>query len=466
MYSVSFFMGLLVRGSITAAILSVTVILLFIMAPLILPPLQWMSINMIGDLAYGGYGDDWRLFIAVVTIISGLLLWLSSIILKRRVQLRIDQRILCSSVVIISLLFVAAVAFPLGTNMPCEKMIVLPREHGGYVNHVIPDANQAWILYSDGPERGSSRGRKFIISRVDLNTQDNPIRETIVVADPGSEEGVYYSVRDLMWCKERAELGYVLLQKTRLVEGSKDYQRTSALCTVTLDHSQANPIIHRISLDDELGKDLYIQACLYQQRIYVYDYRRMLVYSLEEGQTPVLLHSQDIDCTGPANRHGVLSFASDHYIIKLLPVSQLSDRGRLAVTQQFCGYGWHLLGDQEAVLAQGTGRERTLGLSLYSISSIKDGIVALAKQGGQRVRPVDRLLDFITHPHEILTHHDYALCENRYGMTVYDIADPNHIQRLGHYAAGEGFVCMSTFEHDRVVIGGENLHILKLPDSQ
>jgi hypothetical protein len=303
MYSVSFFMGILVQGTINAAILSTAVILLLIMAPLILPPLQWMSINMIGDLAYGGYGGDWRLFIAIVTILSGLLLWLSGVILKRRIQFSVDQRVLCGSVVMISLLFVAAVAFPLGTNMSCEQKIVLPREHRGYVNNVIPDANQAWVLYSDGPERGSSRGRKFVVSRVDLNTQDNPIRETIVVADPGSEEGVTFSVRDLMWSKERPSLAHVLRQKTQRVEGNKDYQRTLSLCTIALDQSQTNPMIHRISLDDEMGDNLYTQACFYQERIYVYDGRRMLVFNLEESKTPVLLHSQEIDSTGPKNRH-------------------------------------------------------------------------------------------------------------------------------------------------------------------
>jgi len=465
MYSVSFFMGVLVQGSINAGILSIAVILLFVMVPLILPPLQWMSINMIGDLAYSGYGAAWRLFIVFVTILSALLLWLSGVILKRRIQFRLDQRILCGSVVIVSLLFVAAVAFPLGTNMSCEQKIILPREHGGHVYKVIPDANQVWVLYSDGPERGSSRGRKYNISRVDLKGRDNPIRQTIVVADPGSEAGVYYGVRDLMWSKERPLLAYALLQKTRLVAGSKDYQRTVMLCTITLDQSQASPIIHRISLDDEMGEDLYTQACLFEQQIYVCNGKRMLVFNLEEPRTPILADSQEIDSTGPANRHGVLSFASGRYLIKLLPVAQLSDQGRLAVTQKFCGYGWHVSGNQQVVLGQGTGHRQNKGLALYRLDSIEDGVVTLTRQGRQRVRPVDRLLDFITHPNEILAHNNYALCQNRFGMTVYDIADPNHIQRLGHYGAGEDFVCMALLTGDRVIIGGENLHILKLPEA-
>jgi len=363
------------------------------------------------------------------------------------------------------LLFVAAVAFPLGTNMPCEQRIVLPRQHKGFVHNVIPDANQAWILYSDGPERGSSRGGKFTISHVDFSHQDEPIRQTIVVADPGLDEGVYYSVRDLMWSEKYAQLAYVLWEKTQIIEGSKDRQRTLALCTIALDHSQANPILHRISLDDEMGEDLYTQACLFQQRIYVYDYRRMLVYSLEESQTPVLLYSEQIDSTGPANRHGVLPSGSGHNNIKLLPVSQLSDQGRLVVTQQFTGYAWHLLGNQQVVLDQRFRRSRDVGLTLYKIDTVKDGIAMLSEQGRHRVRPIDTLLYLILRPSEILANNEYAFCNSTWGVTVYDIADPNHIQRLGHYAAGEDFVCMAPLARDRIIIGGENLHVLKLPDA-
>jgi hypothetical protein len=462
MYSVSFFMGVLVRGTINAAILAIATILIFIMAPLILPPLQWMSINMIGDLAYGRYGGDWRLFITVVTTLSGLLLWLSGVILKRRIQFSVDQRILCGLVVMMLLLFVAAVAFPLGTNMAPEQKIVLPRQHRGYVHNVIPDADQAWLLYSDGPELSSSRGRKFVVARVDLKSQEKPIRQTVVVADPGSEEGVTYSVRDLMWSKKRPSLAYVLRRKTQRVEGNQDYQRSLSLCTIALDQSQANPIIHRISLDNEMDGSLYTQACLIQQRIYVYDFRRMLVYSLEESKTPVLLHGQDIDSTGPRKRYGAFLTGSKRGSIKLLPVSQLADQGRLAITQQFCGDGWHLSGNQQVVL---DGHRRNAGFTLYTVGSINDGTVTLAKQGRQSVRPVDRLLDFILYPHEILTHNEQLFCMNRYGVTVYDVTDPNHIQRLGHYGAGEAFVCMAPLEHDRMIIGGENLHILKLPDA-
>lgn len=465
MYSISFFMGALVQGTVNAAILSACTILLFIMAPLVLPPLHWISVNMIWDLARGGFGDNaaaWIPFVATTTAFSVLLLCLSGVVLMRRIRLCVDQRILCGLVLAFCLLFVAAVAFPLGTNMTCEQKIVLPRQYSGYVYDVIPDGNQALVLYSDAHEKDNS-ARRSLIARVDLARQVAAVHEPIVVAGPGSEAGVSYAARDLMWSKQRPQLAYVLVQKNRVVRGRQGRQWNWSLCTVSLSRSKTNPIIHRISLDKEIDEYIYPQACLFQQRIYVYDYRRVLVYGLEEPQTPILLYSQELDSTGPGKRFGVFLRGSGGDLIKLLPIAQLSNQGRLALTCQFCGHGWHLLGEHQVVLDHDAWPTRSVGLVMYRLGAFENGAVTLARQGRQNLRPVDRLLAFLIRPHEVFARHERAVFMSRYGVSVYDVADPNHIQRLGHYAAGEALVCMAPLANDRMIIGGENLHILKFP---
>ncbi len=457
-FSASFVLGQLVRGGLHAAILALAAMALIFIMPLAIAPLNWLSLEVLQRVDTGA--RDLPSYIAFAAGMTGLgiaLLALAGILLKRNVKVDVDQRTLSWSVVVILLVLAAGVAFPMRTNLPAQQMIRLPVDQEVAVQDMAADGNEMLILLSSGPERGSSRGRKYGLVRVHVGRQTSVVDPPRWFVDPGKEPKVYYNASDLAWSAEKPSLAYVVVSRQDVTRG----QRTDTLYTIALDAKQSNPVVHRIELNSLLNEP-WPTLALHQDHLYVYeghDGARLLTFSLADPRTPSLIHTRNLEqrigFPGPG-----WPGSSSEYAIQLAPLGDLDASARLEVTHQLAPYGWTLLGDGRVLASVLDSRHAALRLMLFETGLRHDSVIPLHPVAQRQAGAIERVLR--SYGGRLYGSDGLACRLTGFGATVYDIRDPQRIARVGHYAAGGGFSAAAVLPDNRVVIAGEGLHVLDL----
>ena len=216
-YSVSFVLGQCVRGILHAAILAVGVMALIFVMPLVIAPLNWLSVELVQRADVGVL--DLRSFIAfaaTMTALSIALLGLAGILWKRNVQIEVDQRTLGWSVAAILLVLTAGIAFPMGTNLTAQQVISLPIDQEGVVHDMAADGNDVLILLCDRSPREtpgsawseciSASGHRWWTSRSGLPTRERSQLSTT-------------ECLDLAWPAEDRSLAYIAVRQSVLKDG-------------------------------------------------------------------------------------------------------------------------------------------------------------------------------------------------------------------------------------------------------
>jgi hypothetical protein len=473
-YSASFVLGQCIRGTLHAAILSVGVMALILIMPLVARPLNWLSVELLERARIGALNaPSYIAFAATITVLSIALLSLAGVLLRRNVQVDVDQRTLSWSVVAILLVLAAGVAFPMGTNLPAQQVIPLPTGQDGWVHDMAADGNDVLILLSNGREPGSSRGRKHGFVHVRIGEQTSVVDEPLWFADPGQEQGYYYSTSGLAWSNENPSLAYTIVRRAKL-EDRTGKERTQTLYTIALDTKRGNPVVHRVALNPLLEtEDGVLTACLYRKCLYIYYDRedvRLLTFSLADPEAPAFVRREDlahpIGFAGPGTLRsgfGPLRSSLQQYQIQLVPIPDLDDSTRLEITHRLVPYSW-VPGGDDRVLASVPDSSRTaMQLTLFQAGPTQNDIIPLRSVAHRRARAFERLLR-LSYAAELFSWDRLACRLSGFGATVYDIGGPNRIERIGHYAAGEGFSTMAPLPNNRVVIAGKRLHVLDLSD--
>ncbi len=128
-YSESFVLGQCVRKILHAAILAVCVMAMIFLIPLVVAPLNWLSVETLQRATdHSLDAISFIPFAAAMTAMSIALVCLAGILLKHNVQIEVGGRTLGWSVVVILLVLAAGVAFPMGTNLPARQIIPLPTD--------------------------------------------------------------------------------------------------------------------------------------------------------------------------------------------------------------------------------------------------------------------------------------------------------------------------------------------------
>ncbi len=285
-YSASFVLGQCVRNILHAAILAVGAMAMIFILPLVVAPLHWLSMEIVRRADTQSL--DARSFVsfaAGMTAMSIALLWLAGVLLKRNIQIEINGRTLGWSIVGILLVLVAGVAFPMGTNLPAQQVVSLPIDQRGDAYEMAADGNDVLVLLSSIPERGSSRERKYGLVRAHIGEQTSSMDAPIWFADPGQEQGLYYSVSDLMWSGGTSSPAYTLVARGVILPDGTFGGWSHELCTIALDSGEGDPVIHRVPLNPLLGTEgIWPTACVYRQRLYIhrqqYPKAQLLTFSL------------------------------------------------------------------------------------------------------------------------------------------------------------------------------------------
>lgn len=470
-YSVSFVLGQCIRGTIHAAILSVGAMALILIMPLVVRPLNWLSVERLNEAQIETLdAPSYIAFAAAMTLLSLALLGLAGILLKRNVQVDLDQRTLSWSVVAILLVLAAGVVFPMGTNLAARQVIPLPVEHNAMVRDMAADGNDVLILLSDGPERSSGRGRRYGLLRVHIGEQTPAAGEPLWFLSPVQEPNIFYTPIGLAWSPEEPSLAYVMVRRTERITG----EHTLFLYTMALDRGPGDPVIHRVELNPLLEtEDGVLTACLYREHLYAYYDRedvRLLTFSLADPATPSLIRSEDlahpIGFAGPGTHrsaYGPRRSSLQQYQVQLVPVSGLNDSSRMEVTHRLAPYLWVPAGDGRVLASTPDPGGSGMQIVLFETGPVQNSIVPLHPVAQRRASALERFLR-VTYGGALFCSDHLAYRLGVFGATVYDIDKPGRFERIGHYAAGEAFSTMASLPGNRVVIAGQRLHVLDLSD--
>ncbi len=469
-YTLSFFMGILIHKPLNAMLLSLVGVAVMVLAPLVIAPLHGLSLDILRQIQFSTItGVHYVFFVVTLVLLSGLLLGLSHWALQRGWQVRCDHRVLWVSCVLLVLLLVGGIAFPLGTDIPCQQMIPLPMAQDGGVTDIVTHGARALVLFSDGPDSGSSRGRRHGLVQVQIGATKSTVGQPVWFLDPGHDPNLFYGASELMWSEDDPNMAYVIVSQTRRLEPGK-YERHHTLMTVSLEASAPNPVLHQVDLDPWLeDQDGSIQAGLLQGNIHLYIQRydnqhpdpRHLVFSLETPQVPSYRASQSdethwLGFTGP----GLFHRNVNQYELHIVADSSLDPEERLSLTHQLAGHAlipWIPVDETHILVAQGFGNMR---LQILAKDGLANSTIELRPVGEYESGPIQKLLNWGFGGRLLVHRHKLLECQGIVGLTVYDISDLKAIKRIGHYAAGDPFSSMVLLDDGRVLLGGEKLHIL------
>jgi hypothetical protein len=141
LYSIGFLTGCLVRRTAHAATLALAAMLLVYFLPVVLPPLQWLNINVVTDSAITfdqrvSPGHGWPIlfdvpqlaFASGMLVLAIIVLLLALLAVNRDWRLGSSRKMMYGSVAAVVLIIFASAAFQLGTNMPILRQIDLSKD--------------------------------------------------------------------------------------------------------------------------------------------------------------------------------------------------------------------------------------------------------------------------------------------------------------------------------------------------
>ena len=472
-YSASFVLGQLVRGTFHATILAVGAMALIFLVPLVVRPLNWLSLQVLEKADAGSlHAPLYAAFVAGMVALSGALLGLGGILLKRRIQVDVTLRTLSWSIVIIVLVVAASVAFPMGTNINPQQVIAPPVFRWVSIDEMATDGNDVLVLFSPGRcglVRIHPRGRTSVV--------DEPLWITESPRDPN----LYYRASGLQRSTEDPSLAYVVVTPTRRRDGAYvsvpitrtrhlDDTDTSrdpppTLCTIDLNRKQGDPVIHRVELDSLRYPSRTLRGCIHQRHLYLCgngaDWGELLTFSLADPSAPSFVHHNDLRPGIGLQAPRTLDGPPQRCQLRLIPNADLDDSTRIEITHRLAGDLWVPAADGQILAAFPNSSRDTMQLVLFETGPTQDNTISLDPVAHCSAGII--LNDSGVHPSGLHYSDDLAYYFNhRTGATVYRIGKPAQIERIGHYVAGEDFSTMVAMPNHRVVLAGKRLHVLDL----
>jgi hypothetical protein len=463
-YSAAFALGQCIRGAINALMLSLSACVVILLVSVIAPLLDTGNLKSITLIRaeIDGLGTLNVAFALGLIVFSVAMVYLSSVFIRKRFQVDLDQRIIAWTTVALLLGLCAATLFPIGTNLTPEKIITLPVKPNTCVVAMSAQDNQALVLLTEVAGRGRLRNRRFGLVRVDVKAGKAPGGEIdVVMTEPlwflESEGQTHYTlVEDLVWSHDDPEVAYVLARASQL-SGNKETELSNRLLTLRLDNALA-PVVDDQDLTPLLSEGYSIlRASLEQTNLYVYDQQkqsRLLTFSLDKLERPVLIS----DAITPSLGFNGRSLPGNKFSqsqIGILPDAQKRIRITHDLTRKHA-WPWSEI-RKDRILAS----TDDMALTLYSMDKVYRDCIVLRSISQVPRSPIQRLLN-LGYARSIDSLDQWAVCTEGQGVTVYRIDDGDEINRVGHYAAGKGFADLVILPNKRVILGNDKLHILKL----
>jgi ABC-type transport system involved in multi-copper enzyme maturation permease subunit len=512
-YSLSFLISCLIRKTTHAAILSLALMLLIYFLPVLVPPLEGFSIinllfhfetpfrmglaeagnKYVGEGLFGASNHQWGysygspkmawlhlpggkalivhyisgyfLFILTMLAISLISVVLSALAIKRNWRVKMGQKLLCWSLGVVVLLIFSTIAFTVGSNLKCQKMIELKyvgkevdgQLHHGILNSVIDGNKGLCVGLKTKLLEQKKHGFYFFTFGLDNDTANF---SGLTYLD--NKTGDYWLGDRIAWSAENPDIVWMLTDHSEdLGNGSKKGYRYLVAFQLN-EESKSAVEISKLELANYISTNRCWPSgnsfVLYENTIYAYVYGKYLQIDAKDPFNPKIMKTKKYGSFfGERGSDG-----KDCRTFELIPDNNLSPQERLNIAIGLIGHPMMAI---EQNLLVSVSRDYT---KVYKLNEIKDGKAEFERISYRQPTPLERI-DYNL-PSKVMLKNGLAYIIQQgglgRGLTVFDVTQPGLIRKIGHYNRPEElFKNISYIDDDKVILLGRNIHILKPPKS-
>lgn len=446
LYSIAFLCGCLLRRTAHATMLALAGMLLIYFLPMVLPFMNWLSIDAQPEWLGNSGRLHWLLGVPIRTrytggmvAIAATALVLSLIAIKRNWRIISGTRMIYWSIGSTLVLLFSTAAFQLGTNLPVLQQFNLPAgqhvdliQFNGAHGMIITSAEQ---LKTGHPPQLSLR---FIDLKDDRLALGPPIELPPQSLAFGGQP-----------CALREHVLYSVLQKML-----PDKSLIAELRLTDLDgplNAKSVASVHSLGT--------FFGVFLHDQRLFLLMSDKLAIFDIHVPSEPRLISEAKV-------AWGQVSDQSSHsqkfqYRLPLIP--GLSERERLEIAFRE-PYGFTLAGNA-AVIGSGGG------LIAYRLDQIKDGSAYFSLAGSYQ--PSSLLERIFGNTQTVLVGSQWAVYvsqknnvpgKDMQGITVFGIDDPAHPRPIAHFAVPSTHpLVVEPLPDGRAIVGGDQLFLLGKP---
>ncbi len=482
-YSISFWLGCLVRQAARAAILSLAAGLLVYFLPVIFPPLSFMSVyTLMLQAQPGWYQSGYFSFVAAMLAGSAIAAVLSGISVKRDWRLPPDQRVVFWSLGGVAIILFAASAFQLGSNLTCERQMNLPAilpNHSCYIASIANEGNQGVILI-----KPIQKSTTYYLRRFDFSKPDPFPDRNIALNFPLGKDG-RFRIRKILWSADHPNRAFILLESWLYKSDPQAIiPKAPILCTVDLDGAGKKPIIHSMDLHmkfpmaDGFSPPPY-EYFLSGQTIYISNHYSLILVDIKDTDRPRISYVYD---KIPSFFCQIWSeFERGPVMVNLFPDTRFSLPERLDLALKIRNDPDTVpLGNNLLFLFRRFQKGYAIGIARFS--TFEKSFVGFTQPGPYppssniyamfdmigmvRPSPLESLWDFINgqNLNDVLVHQGFAYIKENGGLRVYDLRRPDQPRQAGHFAVGKWISAMAPLGEGRILVACPNdLYILAPP---
>jgi hypothetical protein len=363
----------------------------------------------------------------------------------------------CLGLVVI-LLF-ATGSYQVRSNLDCERLIKWKGMERS-VTAIVTYGERVLLRFLDNPQPYEPSGdrhagiQKLEIPQEVFVQESTPEFLLVRSSSPG-----YSEMNQMIWPEDDPRFAYTMAEDT--VGNSWEHWNRKALdlCTVSVGSSTGMAVVHRLAL-----LPLFPEAVDGRQRLPRMHHRAGKIYILSDQAAVISLAQPDapvlertFECKGASYSDQIFPASGEHSEIWLPQLPDFSPRERLEAWLDF-GVSFQRSSMEGEILAL-YDQDR---LTVYRLTSLNGERALIQKIGELGSTPLESPFGGISG--RILFHQGYGYRLRMDGLTVYDLRDPAKPKRAGHYNAPyERFQAMAPLPNGRVLLGGNNLHVLAPP---
>ncbi len=452
LYGIGFLTGCLVRRTAHAAMLALSAMLLVYFLPVVLPPLQWLNINVVTDSAITfnqrvSPGHDWpNVFDLPQLAFAGGMLGLAIIVLllsllavNRDWRIGSGRKMMYGSVAGVVLILFASAAFQLGTNMSILRQIDAPK------------GEPIWTIRHRGNEG-------YVISERPDSLPDREVRfncRTIKLTNSGFEFGRPAEVDqqflyDFVWYLDHAPSDYNIVY---YINDTTNSRKVSLwLNLAQLNKGTGKPFLHLWDFGNDSKDGFRPVVYAAGDRLYVIG-RRLIVLDITQPLAPRVISDVPFGYSFIWSPYGM-----DPITEILPPVPGLSPRQKLqAVNNLYCFEG--------DTICEWTDDS---GLLVYHLTHLTDSKAVFKKVGQYQPTLLEKLFGS-GRPYDMRLQNGLLYLSAGYSgeatnprVDVFDTRGPHPLRLIGHFAA-PGVRTVFPLPDGNALVGGDKLWLIGPP---
>jgi len=462
-YSLGFLSGCLLRRTAHAAMLALAGMLLVWFLPLVLPPLQWMSLTVITSYYLPAlqwpdvFDARFVQFAAGMAAVAVLMAIVSIQIARRGWRIEAGPKMMYGSVSAALLILFASAAFQLGTNLPVLQQVDLPQmdspsriassrlrcvgQRGFIMAEYFPDTPQLQIGQV-----------KFKLRTFDLTPSGIKLESTIREVT----DSLFWGYQGAVWAPNDLGIGYVVDNMGG--DGRDEYM----LRAVSLETEAKGEPQFLWEQSDTHSKPIPYGFAVYvrRNRLYVIS-SHLVVLDISQPLKPRIISNTPFswpDVPGSPEYQDM-----DRLVFTLPQVADLSPAERLEATMGSASYiNLHSFDGEYLCIADGDV------LVAYRLTDL-NGITATFKKIGQ-YEPTILEDVFGLNPYGQMTVQNGLVYAQFYGrsagvnssISVFDLRSNPTLRLVGHFSA-PGAEVVQPLPDGRAIVGGSKLWLIGPP---